>query len=69
MCGVISYDKDFSDLALWRFVRNWYRAIKPDIIHCHGVNAGIVGRLFQKFRKAKVVYTEHLWTADYHLNN
>ena len=69
MCHVIAYDQNSSDYKVWRLVRDQYRKIKPNIIHCHGVNAGIIGRLLQNRRGAKMIYTEHLWTGDYHLKN
>lgn len=41
------------------------------IVHLHGVRAGILGRLsLQELIKktaVQIVYTEHLWTKDYHL--
>lgn len=37
------------------------------IIHCHGVRAGWFGRLAAKGLNKPVIYTEHSWTADYHL--
>ncbi len=39
----------------------------PIIIHCHGVRAGLLGRLAAKAFPYPIVYTEHLWTKDYHL--
>lgn len=45
----------------------------PTIIHFHGVRAGTLGYLNFRYRgrgKAiPMVYTEHLWTRDYHLDN
>jgi glycosyltransferase involved in cell wall biosynthesis len=45
-----------------------FATIKPDIIHCHGVRGGLYGRLAAPSKK-KVIYTEHLWTEDFHLLN
>ncbi len=43
---------------------------KPDILHCHGVRGGWLGRLAaRKIPHLPVVYTEHLWTKEYHLSN
>lgn len=39
------------------------------IIHCHGVRAGLIGRLAAKYLSLPIVYTEHSWTKDYHLPN
>lgn len=39
------------------------------IIHCHGVRAGLFGRLAARGIGCPVVYTEHLWTGEYKLPN
>lgn len=39
------------------------------IIHCHGVRAGLLGRLAVRSLGLPVIYTEHSWTNDYHLPN
>jgi glycosyltransferase involved in cell wall biosynthesis len=39
------------------------------IIHCHGVRAGLFGRLAARNLNIPVIYTEHSWTNDYHLPN
>lgn len=44
----------------------------PIIVHTHGLRGGLLGRLaciFAEKTAPKVVYTEHLWTADYRLKN
>ncbi len=42
----------------------------PDVVHCHGTRGGWLGRLAaRKLKKVALVYTEHLWTKDYHLSN
>lgn len=45
----------------------------PTLIHFHGVRAGTLGYLQFRYRNRRnvprVVYTEHLWTRDYHLPN
>lgn len=46
-----------------------YDSVMPDIIHCHGIRPGIVGRLCNRPKKTKLVYTEHLWTNDFHLKS
>lgn len=43
---------------------------KPNIVHAHGVRAGLVaGMVFRRPQNCQLVYTEHLWTADYSLKN
>ncbi len=37
------------------------------LIHCHGVRAGLFGRLAARTLPYPVIYTEHSWTRDYHL--
>lgn len=39
------------------------------VFHCHGVRGGLIGRLAARGLKIPVVYTEHLWTSDFHLKN
>jgi glycosyltransferase involved in cell wall biosynthesis len=51
-----------------REIKKWYAQIKPDIIHCHGARGGVYGRLAAT-KKNCVIYTEHLWTNDFHLKN
>ncbi len=35
------------------------------LLHCHGVRAGIAGRLAAEKMGISLVYTEHLWTKEY----
>lgn len=60
------------DMRAIMAMRRMIRQIKPDLIDCQGVRAGWLGRLAVvgvDRSRMKVVYTEHLWTADYHLPN
>lgn len=41
----------------------------PVIVHCHGVRAGLFGRLAAWGLNLPLVYTEHLWTREYHLRS
>lgn len=41
----------------------------PDIIHFHGLRAGWAGIRASKSLKVKKIYSEHLYTEDYHLRN
>jgi glycosyltransferase involved in cell wall biosynthesis len=50
-------------------LKELFRIIQPQIIHCHGVRAGILGLLAAHPHHPHLVYTEHLWTNDYHLTN
>jgi glycosyltransferase involved in cell wall biosynthesis len=51
--------------------RRYTIVAKPDIINCHGVRAGLIGRLacIGLKNSTKIIYTEHLWTFQYHLAN
>lgn len=41
---------------------------KPDVVHCHGLRGGWLGRLAtRKIPGQKTIYSEHLWTKEYHL--
>lgn len=56
------------DLGTIYALRKIYAAIQttPDlVVHVHGVRAGWLGRLAAYGRHVSIVYTEHLWTADY----
>lgn len=48
---------------------NFFWQANPQLIHCHGVRAGIIGRLASRPSTSKVVYTEHLWTENFQLKN
>ena len=51
-------------------IRAVLERLKPDIVHCHGLRGGWLGRLAaRKLKSMAMVYTEHLWTKDYHLTN
>lgn len=50
-------------------IRSDIRHIKPDLIHVHGTRAGSLGRLANIGLKFPLIYTEHLWTKDYHLSS
>ena len=43
---------------------------QPNIVHAHGVRAGLIaGEVFRRPQTSQLIYTEHLWTADYFLKN
>ena len=51
-------------------IRKILKEEKVDLVHCHGTRGGWLGRLAaRKIRGLPIVYTEHLWTKDYHLSN
>lgn len=59
-----------NQLPLRRLVRQiaqYYQELQPQVIHCHGVRGGILGRLARRPRGSKLVYTEHQWTPAYHI--
>lgn len=41
----------------------------PDLIHIHGFRAGFVAFYLLNNFKIKKIYTEHLYTSDFHLKN
>ena len=50
-------------------IRHAIKKIKPDVIHVHGTRAGALGRLAAIGLGIPVVYTEHLWTKNFKLQN
>jgi glycosyltransferase involved in cell wall biosynthesis len=54
-------------------VKSLQRAVldySPTVVNAHGVRAGIIaGRTLSRRFKTRLIYTEHLWTADYYLKN
>ena len=51
-------------------IREILQEFSPEIAHFHGTRGGWLGRLAaRKLPKIKKVYTEHLWTKDFHLSN
>lgn len=57
------------DWAAIKEIRSNIKHIKPDLIHVHGTRAGSLGRLANIGLKFPLIYTEHLWTRDYHLSS
>ncbi len=49
-------------------IRTDHDPFGPLIIHSHGPRAGFVAR-FKRIVGAKNIYTEHIYTGDYHLGN
>jgi len=51
-------------------IRDTVQEFSPQIIHFHGVRAGWLGLIATRnFKNVKKIYTEHLWTKNYHLSN
>jgi len=50
-------------------IRAHIKQVKPDVIHVHGTRAGSLARLAAIGLKPPVIYTEHLWTKNYHLSS
>jgi glycosyltransferase involved in cell wall biosynthesis len=61
--------KSRSDLVAIEKIRKYIKHIKPDVIHIHGTRAGSLGRLASIGLGKPVIYTEHLWTKDFNLDN
>lgn len=63
----IEFKNNNSSRAIINQIKYETEKIKPEIVHLHGVRAGIAGRLALNNKKTKIVYTEHLWTSNFHL--
>lgn len=50
-------------------IREIIAMTEPRIVHTHGVRGGLWGRLAANPNDLNVIYTEHLWTSDFHLAN
>lgn len=61
--------KSFSDISSVSKLRKIINTEKPDIVHLHGIRAGWLGYLSLLGLNNKIIYTEHLYTKDYHLKN
>ena len=59
--GLVQKIQPASDVrALWSAMRA-FRAIRPDLVHCHTTKAGLVGRLAAWLSRVPVVFTAHTW--------
>lgn len=61
--------KSFSDISSIKKLRKIIHAEKPEILHLHGTRAGWLGYVSQLGLKNKIIYSEHLYTKDYHLTS
>jgi glycosyltransferase involved in cell wall biosynthesis len=50
-------------------IRDLVSEFESDIVHFHGTRAGWLGLIGARNLKIKKIYTEHLWTKNYHLSN
>lgn len=57
------------DLDAIRRIRREIKLVDLAIIHVHGTRAGVLGRLASIGFNRPVIYTEHLWTKQYKLQN
>jgi glycosyltransferase involved in cell wall biosynthesis len=65
--GLTPMITDFNFGSIFK-IRSFLKNLPPKtIIHCQGVKAGRIGSLASLGLHKTVVYTEHNWTADYHL--
>lgn len=68
-CEEIPMGGPFDRRAL-RLIDRAIRKFDPDIAHFHGIRAGWLGLIAtRRNKKFKKIYTEHLWTKNYHLRN
>ncbi len=52
-----------------KYINYVISSVKPALVHCHGVRAGLWTRLAPTSGHRPIVYTEHLWTGDFHLKS
>jgi glycosyltransferase involved in cell wall biosynthesis len=64
---VYIFDRASAHRVLVLEFRRLMRCLKPDIVHCHGTRAGVLGGAAS--RGNVLVYTEHLWTQGFGLSN
>ena len=60
------------DLQAVKEIRRIVDGFAPDIVHTHGTRGGWLGRLaciMERDYAPQVIYTEHLWTEEYKLDN
>jgi len=67
-CTIIEMGS-LSDLKSVANLKQILNKSNADIVHFHGLRAGWLGLLAAKKLKAKKIYSEHLYTFDYHLKN
>lgn len=50
-------------------IRNLLIKFYPDLVHIHGFRAGFISIYLLNNIRAKKIYTEHLYTSDFHLKS
>lgn len=58
-----------SDVLAVNAIRKILRRERPDIVHCHGARAGLIGRSAARGLPLKIVYTEHTRTPQFKLSS
>lgn len=61
--------KGFFDLVSVKNLKKIIKKVNPDLIHLHGIRAGWLGTLAARQHRQKIIYSEHLYTQDYHLES
>ncbi|MFA6422859.1 MAG: glycosyltransferase family 4 protein [Patescibacteria group bacterium] len=61
--------RGFLDFKSMKNLRKFVQQEKPDLIHLHGIRAGFIGVMALVGLNQKIIYTEHLYTATYHLKS
>jgi len=59
----------FSDFSSVSKIKKEILKIKPDIVHLHGIRAGWLGAMALGGQNKKIIYTEHLYNQNYHLQS
>lgn len=71
LCGVSVeiFDNTLKRARIVDAIEVLYERIQPDIIHGHGVRGGMLARVAKRSSNSTMIYTEHLWTNDFHLQS
>lgn len=61
-CNEMQREIGLSDIKAYKKILGLFKAINPDIVHCHSSKAGILGRLAGKVCKVgKIIYTPNAY--------
>ncbi len=61
--------KSIFDLGSISSLRAYIKGFHPKLVHAHGVRAGIITYFAILFIHVSFIYSEHLYTSEYHLEN